>query len=520
MGEYAARRLARRGYQVLTRHADQGGSRGRGRDRRRASEIPARTVDLDRRGAAVAARRRERGRGGSRRPRGHAADDGDEPAGVFAIGDCARIPNVDDPDGRPHAPTAQNAVREAKVLAANIVARIDGGPAAAVPLSARIGTLASIGTTPASAWCSASTSAGWIAWFMWRGYYWSRLPGIGRKARVGIDWMLTALFGTDRGAAARRRSVERDGLVGHPAPAAARRRPARLTAVSSSDDVTRRAPRLPEDEPQPGSARASAAAAADADAHRAGQAAAERAAGAGRRGARVGRSLAAHHACRRPGPGAARPFRQLAERNAVRAVGGRCRSCGMGGDHGAGASRPASRATGRGSAARLIPLVERPLPATCAGGDNRKPTPARRFVSGAPRRYAGAIQHRPGRPLDAGLGTPRRLRRGSGGRARVRRHSARRLRRRVRRTCRTRTHGDPRRLRRGAGARRPAWPRPRPWPRPRRPRPRSRTDRRAAAERRTRGGGVSRPTDAFAGWRALRVAADPSHIAVQREWAC
>ena len=38
---------------------------------------------------------------------------------------------------------------------------------------------------------------GLIAWFMWRGYYWSRTPGFSTKIRVAIDWALTALFGTD-----------------------------------------------------------------------------------------------------------------------------------------------------------------------------------------------------------------------------------------------------------------------------------------------------------------------------------
>ena len=63
---------------------------------------------------------------------------------MFAIGDCALIPNVDDPDGPPHAATAQNAVREAKALAHNIVAHIDGKPAK--PFRYRpLGQLASIG---------------------------------------------------------------------------------------------------------------------------------------------------------------------------------------------------------------------------------------------------------------------------------------------------------------------------------------------------------------------------------------
>ena len=55
--------------------------------------------------------------------------------GVWAIGDCARIPNADH-EGEFHAPTAQNAVREAKRLARNIVAthRRPAGTRRAVPL--------------------------------------------------------------------------------------------------------------------------------------------------------------------------------------------------------------------------------------------------------------------------------------------------------------------------------------------------------------------------------------------------
>ena len=116
--------------------------------------------------------------------------------GVFAIGDCAIIPNVDDPEGGPHAPTAQNAVREAKRLADNILARIDGGemrPFRYKPL----GQLASIGHHTGVGVVFGIKVRGLLAWFMWRGYYWSRTPGFNRKVRVGIDWLLTAIFGAD-----------------------------------------------------------------------------------------------------------------------------------------------------------------------------------------------------------------------------------------------------------------------------------------------------------------------------------
>ncbi len=115
--------------------------------------------------------------------------------GVFAIGDCASIPRAGG-DGGAFAPTAQNAVREATRLAENIVARIDGRPMTAFRYET-IGTLASIGHHTGVGVVFGIRVRGWLAWFMWRGYYWSRVPGFNRKVRVAIDWLLTAIFGAD-----------------------------------------------------------------------------------------------------------------------------------------------------------------------------------------------------------------------------------------------------------------------------------------------------------------------------------
>jgi NADH dehydrogenase len=117
--------------------------------------------------------------------------------GVWAIGDCARIPRVER-EGEFHAPTAQNAVREAKRLARNVVAAIDQRPSEIEPFRYDvIGTLASIGHHTGVGKVFGISVRGWLAWFMWRGYYWSRVPGIGGKARVALDWFLNALFGSD-----------------------------------------------------------------------------------------------------------------------------------------------------------------------------------------------------------------------------------------------------------------------------------------------------------------------------------
>ena len=198
MGGYAARRLARRGIEVqlgtpLTEVGEHEVVVGKGADRH---VIPTRTliwtggvrpapvvaecgVDVDHAGRAVTKATMETSRDG-----------------VFAIGDCAAIPDSADPAARPFAPTAQNAVREGRQLAANIVARIDGGTM--LPFHYRpLGTLASIGRRTGVGTVFGVHVRGWIAWFMWRGYYWSRLPGFNRKVHVALDWFLTALFGAD-----------------------------------------------------------------------------------------------------------------------------------------------------------------------------------------------------------------------------------------------------------------------------------------------------------------------------------
>ena len=196
MGEYAARGLRKRGYQIhlgtpMKEVRVDGVLIGE------ETFIPSRTViwtggvkpspvvaeagiEVDRAGRAVVA------------PTMRTSRDG-----VWALGDCAIIPKVEE-DGSFHAPTAQNAVREAKRLAANILATIDRRPEEVQPFRYDvIGTLASIGHHTGVGVVFGIKVRGWLAWFMWRGYYWSRVPGIGGKARVALDWFLNFLFGSD-----------------------------------------------------------------------------------------------------------------------------------------------------------------------------------------------------------------------------------------------------------------------------------------------------------------------------------
>lgn len=194
MGEYSARDLRRRGVDVITgdgvRSADDDGlelSSGR--------RIETRTIVWS---AGV-------------RPRALAVS-GDLPRakngtisvgqdmrvpglqGVWALGDCASIPTG---EGGFYPPTAQHAIREGPVLAGNIVAALRGTPTRPFRYSA-LGMMASLGARKAVAQLPGNrVLTGFLAWFLWRSYYLSRLPGLDRKLRVAFDWTLELLFPRD-----------------------------------------------------------------------------------------------------------------------------------------------------------------------------------------------------------------------------------------------------------------------------------------------------------------------------------
>lgn len=114
--------------------------------------------------------------------------------GVWAIGDCAAIPNG---EGGFYPPTAQHAIREGPVLADNIVAVLRGKPTKPFRY-ATLGMMASLGARKAVAELPGNrVLTGFLAWFLWRSYYLSRLPGLDRKLRVAFDWTLELLFPRD-----------------------------------------------------------------------------------------------------------------------------------------------------------------------------------------------------------------------------------------------------------------------------------------------------------------------------------
>ena len=112
---------------------------------------------------------------------------------VWAIGDCACIP---DSRGRPYPPTAQHAVREGVHLAENFARALSGSPLLPFDYSSR-GTLIPLGCRTAVAQVFGIKLAGFPAYFLWRSYYWLRMPGWARKFRVALDWTADLFFARD-----------------------------------------------------------------------------------------------------------------------------------------------------------------------------------------------------------------------------------------------------------------------------------------------------------------------------------
>jgi NADH dehydrogenase len=102
----------------------------------------------------------------------------------------------DSKTGKPHPPTAQHALREAKVVAQNIAAAIRGEPKKTFSFASR-GQLAAIGKRTGVANILGINFSGFIAWWLWRTIYLSKLPRLEKKLRVMFDWTLDLLFSKD-----------------------------------------------------------------------------------------------------------------------------------------------------------------------------------------------------------------------------------------------------------------------------------------------------------------------------------
>lgn len=142
--------------------------------------------------------------------------------GVWAAGDCAAVINA--LDGKVSPPTAQFAEAQANVLAANIVARLNGQPTQAFRYRPK-GQLSSVGHNKAVAEVLGCKISGFIAWLMWRGLYLLRIPTLARKSRLFLEWNWAMFFPPDISHFGYRRSQRRNAASlpavssGHPGSA-------------------------------------------------------------------------------------------------------------------------------------------------------------------------------------------------------------------------------------------------------------------------------------------------------------
>ncbi len=114
--------------------------------------------------------------------------------GLWALGDCARVPNALDQQICP--PTAQFAVRQAQLLAHNLCEHLAGRPTRAFNYRSR-GAMAAIGHMKGVAQVFGLSLGGLPAWLLWRAYYLSQMPTWGRKLRIFVEWTWGMFFPAD-----------------------------------------------------------------------------------------------------------------------------------------------------------------------------------------------------------------------------------------------------------------------------------------------------------------------------------
>ncbi|MET0425553.1 MAG: NAD(P)/FAD-dependent oxidoreductase [Actinoplanes sp.] len=108
--------------------------------------------------------------------------------GAWSAGDCAQVPDLTNPGGW-CSPSAQHAVRQARVLADNIRQVVLGGE----PKDYKhkyLGSVAGLGLYKGVAHVYGIKVKGLPAWFMHRSYHVSKSPSFNRKVRVVADWTL------------------------------------------------------------------------------------------------------------------------------------------------------------------------------------------------------------------------------------------------------------------------------------------------------------------------------------------
>lgn len=113
---------------------------------------------------------------------------------VFAIGDCAHLLNPQ--TQKPYPPTAQNAEAEAEVASYNLKALIKNEQKKKFEYSSK-GQMAIIGKRTGIATIFGINLHGFVAWWIWRSIYLSKIPRLDKRIRILLDWTVDLFFDRD-----------------------------------------------------------------------------------------------------------------------------------------------------------------------------------------------------------------------------------------------------------------------------------------------------------------------------------
>jgi NADH dehydrogenase len=113
--------------------------------------------------------------------------------GAWAAGDAAAVPDV---RGGLSPPTAQHALRQAKQIAKNLVAGLEGRSPEPFVYRNK-GGLCSLGHYRGVANPLGVKIRGFPAWFLHRTYHLAYMPTVSRKVRIAMDWTVALLFPRD-----------------------------------------------------------------------------------------------------------------------------------------------------------------------------------------------------------------------------------------------------------------------------------------------------------------------------------
>ena len=114
---------------------------------------------------------------------------------AWGAGDCTAVPDLTNP-GAYCSPSAQHAVRQAKVLGDNIVAVLRGFEPGDYS-HRHNGSVASLGLYKGVAQVYGVKIKGFPAWWLHRTYHMSKVPTTRRKVQVLADWTIAFLFKRD-----------------------------------------------------------------------------------------------------------------------------------------------------------------------------------------------------------------------------------------------------------------------------------------------------------------------------------